>query len=272
MNINRFNINHVIIKNDNFNIDNVKCNINNKTIHRTFILLEYETQYINLDGLYLETPKLSIFNNCVLVNNCKNKYNFNIPLLDNDTFNNIFLNIDKKIKNIVKNVNSVYDYDNSIKEDIITINKHDYEYKYITTKLNSNECHITLDNKIYNGDLDILDYSKIQMKFILSSCGLCKIDNKFSLSWKILKLDMKTIVLDLNNYKNILFKKISRKIKNNETLINNETSINNETLIKKNFLNNIIDVDINNTEDLNDIDDERIYIPNFELELENIEF
>ena len=274
MNINRFNINHIIIKNDKFDIDNVKCTINNKTIQRTFIIIEYETQYINMDGIYLETPILSLFNSCVLVNNCKHKYLFDIPLLDNDKFNNIFSNIDRKIKKIASKTNIASKYINSIKENIIKIDNDNYEYKYITAKLNCNECTITLDNKTYNGDLKELDYSKIEMQFILCCHGLCKTDKYFSLSWKILKLNMKTIILDLNNYKNILFKQISKKIKNKETQ-------------KKEFyLNNTINIDsINNVKDINDIDNdidndinndnvenERIYIPNFELELENIEY
>jgi hypothetical protein len=278
MNINRFNINHIIIKNDKFDIDNVKCNINNKTIQLSFIIIEYETQYFSVDGIYLETPILSLFSSCVLVNNCKHKYLFEIPLLDNDKFNTIFSNIDRKINKIVSKTNTVYEYEKYIKENIITIDNDDYEYKYITASLNCNECTITLDNKTYNGDLKELDYSKIQMKFILSCYGLCKTDNHFSLSWKILKLDMKTIVLDLNNYKNILFKKISKKIKNKETpnkeTPNKETP-NKETPKKDYYLNNTININIDNIHNIDNVDgvdeEEHIYIPNFELELENID-
>ena len=289
MNINRFNINHIIIKNDKFDIDNVICNINEKTIHRSFIIIEYETQYISIDGIYLETPLLSLFNNCTLVNNCNHKYLFDIPLLDNDKFNTIFSNIDKKISTIISKMYTPLIYVNSIKENTVVIDNDDYEYKFIRAKLNCNECNITLDNKRYSGDLKDLDYSKIQMNFILSCYGLCKTDTQFLLSWKIVKLDMKTIVLDLNNYKNILFKKITKKINKNKEPQYKETlhkeNIANKNIEKKDcYLNNTntntntntindagIDTDTYVDTDGDGIEEEHIYIPNFELELENID-
>jgi len=77
-------------------------------------------------------------------------------------------------------------------------------------------------------------------------------------------------VLNLTNYKNILFKKISKKIiKNKEEIPDNE-----ETAKKVYFVNNTTN-DNNSTNVIEDFivnqDDEHIYIPNFELELENID-
>lgn len=270
MNINRFNINHTIVKNDKFNIDNVKCNITNKLIQQSFINIEYNTNILCIDGIYLETPTFSLFNKCISLDCNKHKYIFEIPLLENDIFNNIFLNIDKKINKIINNVNTTLLYENSVKDNIITIDKYEYEYKFIKAKLNTNECTITLDNKLYSGNLEELDYSKLQLKLTVCCYGLCKTETHFILSWKILKLDMKTIVLNLTNYKNILFKKISKKIiKNKEEIPDNE-----ETVKKVYFVNNTTN-DNNSTNVIEDFivnqDDEHIYIPNFELELENID-
>ena len=258
MNINRYNIKYTIVKNIQFNIDNVKCFINEKSIQHYFITINYKTNYLNIDGIYLKTPKISLLTKCILLNNYKHKYLFEIPLVDNYNFNNIFSNIDKKINTIINNYNTTTNninntillYDKTVKENTIIIDSNVYEYKFIRAKLNTNECNIILDNKIYCGNIEDLDYSKLQMEIILSCHGLCKINNKYVLSWKILKLEMNTInnQINLNNYKNILFKKISKKINKKE----------------EDFVNNSIN---NNIE----FDEEHIYIPNFELELDNID-
>jgi len=280
MNINRFNINYIIIKNDKFNIDYLKCNIDDKTIIGSYINIEYESLYFKLDGLYLETSNTLLFNNFVLINNSKNKYLFNIPLLENEKFNNIFTNIDKKLNNIISKTNSILTYENTIKENTITIDNNEYEYKFINAILNSNECNITLDNNIFTGDLEELDYNKLQMKYILNCYGLCKTEKHLTLSWKILKLDLITKNVDFKNYKNILFKKINNKVnKDINKDINKEINLNNVEE-KKNYLiktNNVISDDLNinynniSNNNISSKDDEYIYIPNFELELENID-
>ena len=58
---------------------------------------------------------------------------------------------------------AILQYENTIKENSIIIDNDEYEYKFIRGKLNTNECNIILDNKIYNGDLEKLDYSNIKI-------------------------------------------------------------------------------------------------------------
>ena len=191
MNINRFNINYIIINKDIFDVDNIICNINQKTITKSFISLEYKLNDLKLDGLYFEAPKISLFNNNMISNSLINKYNIDIPLIDNvehHHFNNIFINIDKKFNEIIKNEASKLSYNNSVKNDVIIIKNNKYEYKYIKCKLNTNECNIYYDNKLYTDDIEKLDFNKLYIKCIISCYGFWKHDNNIGLSWKILKL------------------------------------------------------------------------------------
>jgi len=242
MNINRFNINYIIINKDKFDVDNIICNINQKTLNKSFIILEYKLNILKLDGLYFETPKISLFNNNMISNSLSNKYNIDIPLIDNIDhyhFNNIFINIDKKFNEIIKKQSSHLIYNNSVKNDVIIIKNNKYEYKFIKCKLNTNECNIFYNNKLYTDAIEKLDFTNLYIKCIISCYGFWKHEHNIGLSWKILKLDIYSI----------------NKCKENKTV----SAMRNENLFK------IIPKYEQKKEQKNNFSEE-IKIPNFELE------
>ena len=122
--LNKSNYNYLFIKNEKFNINKIYFDFEN---NKDFININYKT-ILDLEGLYLVSPYIKPINNIKLIDNnkvCK-KYILEIPLLDCETFQNIFKSLDVKIFDFFNDTsNNLMDmnYVNNIKNS-------NYMYKY----------------------------------------------------------------------------------------------------------------------------------------------
>ena len=244
----------LLIKKEKFDIDNIKCDITNKNIRKTFLNIDYNiSNKLILDGLYLETGKVDLLSEIKLIPKFKNKYIIELPLLNNSLLSTILKKIDIKFNSLINNIKTHQsnftnlceknienlNYSCNIKQNYINFNDNLYFYDYIKLKLNTNECLIYYNNKPFYNKLELLNYNNISINCIIQSYGIWNYNDIYGFTWKIVKMYIKD-----NDYNNI-----------DTNIINNKIDINDDDyIVKKNK---------SKTE-------YNIQIPNFELETEHL--
>lgn len=251
---NKINYELLLIKKEKFYIDNIKCDITNKNIRKSFLNINYNiSNNLILDGLYLETGKVDLLSEIKLIPKFKNKYIIELPLLNNSLLSTILKKIDIKFNSLINNIKTEQsnctnlcektienlNYSWNIKQNNITFNDNLYFYDYIKLKLNTNECLIYYNNKPFYKKLELLNYNNISINCIIQSYGIWNYNDIYGFSWKIVKM-----YIEDNDYNNI-----------DNNIINNKINIVDDDYIVKN----------KKTKTKNEY---HIQIPNFELETE----
>ena len=175
---------NVILNKNSFDID--KILINNKR-NKDFINLNYNHTYFKLEGLFFETEWFRLLNNIIIIED-NFKYIIDFPLIENKEMENIFETLDLKLSNYISTVDNNSLYINNIKKNIIK----ELNFNYIKLKLNLNNVEIYLDNKLYKNDFNDLDFNNLDVKCTISSHGIWKYNVKYRLSWRIIKMYLRT--------------------------------------------------------------------------------
>lgn len=175
---------NVILNKNEFNID--KILIDNKK-NKDFTNLNYNHIYFKLEGLFFETESFRLLNNIIMIED-NFKYIIDFPLIENKEMENIFETLDLKLSNYISNIDNNSLYINNIKKNIIK----ELNFNYIKLKLNLNNVEIYLDNKLYKNDFNDLDFNDLDVKCIISTHGIWKYNVKYGLSWRIIKMYLRT--------------------------------------------------------------------------------
>lgn len=175
---------NVILNKNEFNID--KILIDNKK-NKDFTNLNYNHIYFKLEGLFFETESFRLLNNIIMIED-NFKYIIDFPLIENKEMENIFETLDLKLSNYISNIDNNSLYINNIKKNIIK----ELNFNYIKLKLNLNNVEIYLDNKLYKNNFNDLDFNNLDVKCIISTHGIWKYNVKYGLSWRIIKMYLRT--------------------------------------------------------------------------------
>ena len=175
---------NVILNKNDFNID--KILIDNKK-NKDFINLNYNHIYFKLEGLFFKTEWFRLLNNIIIIED-NFKYVIDFPLIENKKMENIFETLDLKLSNYISNIDDNSLYINNIKKNIIK----ELNFNYIKLKLNLNNVEIHLDDKIYKNNFNDLDFNNLDVKCIISTHGIWKYNVKYGLSWRIIKMYLRS--------------------------------------------------------------------------------
>lgn len=234
---------------------------NNKIINFT-----YKLKNILLDGFNFKSPLIRLIENITLDNNENRTHKLIIPLLDCNSFYNLFINMDDKIKNHINNINNNYNknyiYNTFVKETNIILDNDKYNYNNIVLEFQLKNTTIIINNNKVSENLNNLDINNFEVTFYITINGLICEDNNIKAHYTINELCLNSNP-NYNNIeyykKNYLFKKIVNKYEKSHSIIN----------INSDILDDNIDNDNDDNDDYNDdeidSDNEIISFPNFEF-------
>lgn len=267
---NKYDLKYIYVKINEFEPEKLIFNLNDK---KEFINFNYNLDDLIMEGLFIETNWVKPFNNLIKIKDNSNKLFIEYPILDDIISKEKFEQLDLKIQDILNDNNKEL-YVNNLKKTILE--KYNFVYENIRFKININECEIILDDNIYNKSINDLNIKNMDIKCVISSHGIWKYDNKFGITWRVLKLYLKTNKeYNLNYYLNGNF--IKNNIMENLDTFNNIHNIHtfnnnidnyNKLFLDENHDKLNLDYD-KNQNNLNSYNKKNnIQIPNFELEFD----